>query len=197
MMECRWLAEDPVTGPAAIRMRDVAGVALWRDIVGFIPVYTCFLMFGLWFGAYYSSWNPLENLQLPGIGMAWWWLIPVIAAAANYLEDACHLTYLRLHAKGAQASWALTVCSSVTLAIKGAGVTVALAGVLGALVAGTLQVSLDLTDWRAKLAILVSSGLLLAIAVYVAGRLVHFFDKPRSEPSSEDVRAATKAAGGR
>jgi hypothetical protein len=89
-------------------MRDVAGVALWRDIVGFIPVYTCFLMFGFWLGAYHLSWDLLKNLQLPGIGMAWWWLIPVIAAA-NYLEDACHLTYLRLHAKSAQATWALTV----------------------------------------------------------------------------------------
>ncbi|MGD0777344.1 MAG: DUF2235 domain-containing protein, partial [Candidatus Solibacter sp.] len=196
MLECRWSAEDPAKGPAAMRMRDVAGVALWRDMVGLIPVYASFLAFGLWFGAYYAyhpdqnahrlDWNPLEFLQRPGTGIAWWWLIPAVAAAANYLEDACHLTYLRLHAKGSQPGWALTVFSSAMFAVKAASLTAALVFTAWALVAGTLQVSGDLTDSRAKSAILVSSGLLLAIAVYVVGLLIHFFGK------SADPTAVTR-----
>jgi uncharacterized protein (DUF2235 family) len=181
MLVCRWRPEDPVAGPAAARMRDVVSVALWRDIVGFIPVYTCFLMFGLWFGAYYSDSNLLELLQGPRNGLAWWWLIPVIAAAANYLEDVCHLAYVRLHARGAQPSLVLTIFSSLLFAIKAASVTIALVGALGALVAGTLRVSSDLADWRAKCAILVSSAFLLAIALLVVGRVVNFFDKLRPE----------------
>jgi hypothetical protein len=177
MLECRWCSEDPVTGPAARRMRDVVGVALWRDIVGFIPVYTSFLMFGLWFGASYSGSNLLALLQGPGSGIAWWWLIPVIAAAANYLEDASHLTYLRLHARDAQPSAALTLFSSLMLAMKAVAVTVALAGAIAAIVVGTFDAASNLSGWRAKFAILVSSVLLLAIALYIVGRLVHFFDK--------------------
>jgi len=46
-------------------MRDIARAALWRDIVGFIPVHTSFLMFGLWFGAYHSKLEVLQFLKLP------------------------------------------------------------------------------------------------------------------------------------
>jgi hypothetical protein len=191
MLECRWCDEDSVKGPAANRMRDVVAVALWRDVLGFIPVYTCFLTFGLWFGAYYSGSNLFMFLQGPGRGLAWWWLIPGIAATANYLEDACHLRFLRLHAKGQQPGAALSVFSGLMLAIKAAGVTVALAGAAAAMVLGTFEVASDLSGWRAKFAILISSVFLLAILVYIVGRVVHLFDKrPHVAGSETELRFA-------
>jgi hypothetical protein len=194
MLECRWSAEDPAKGPAAMRMRDVTGVALWRDMVGFIPVYTSFLVFGLWFGAYHAycpDWNPLKFWKGHGNGIAWWWLIPASGAAANYLEDACHLTFLRGYGEGSKPSWALTVFSSAMFAVKAASVTAALALTAWALVAGTLQVSGDLTDWRAKSAILVSCGFLLAIVVYFAGLLIRRWQIWRSH---RDRQASVKPA---
>jgi hypothetical protein len=179
MLECRWLVEDPVKGPAAVRMREVAGLALWRDMVGFIPVYAGFLLFGLWFGAYYANWHSLTNVLIwPGNGLALWWLLPVIAATADYLEDACHLTYLRLHKRRAQPPLALTLFSCTMSAVKAAAFMGALCCALAAIVAGVLAVSSNLTQWRARFAILIASGIALAMAVYLAGRLVHFFAKP-------------------
>jgi uncharacterized protein (DUF2235 family) len=169
MLQLRWEERDPT---AVDRLRDVVGEALWRDMVGFIPVYTAFLVFGLWFGALRLHWSPPGFLQTPGIGNAWWWLIPAICAAANYLEDACHLTFLRLPVPGSKPGWPLTVLSGAMFAVKAVTFAAALAITAWAVMAGTFQVSVQCLDWRAKSAILISGGFLLAIAVYLTGLVI-------------------------
>jgi uncharacterized protein (DUF2235 family) len=172
LLICCWQEDDCVTGPAARRMRDIVRAALWRDIVGFIPVYTCFLMFGLWFGAYHTKLEALRFLKLPGSGFELWWLIPVTAALADYLEDACHLRYLRLDENGERPSLPLTLFSCTMSAVKAICFIGALVCTLAGIVAGTFEVALDLTDWRAKFAILMSSALLIPILLFLAGLLM-------------------------
>ena len=80
-------------------MRAVVRETLYRDIIGFIPVYFVVFTFGLWFGARMLEWEWLQSL---------WLAVPLIAAAADYGEDFCHLRCLRLHEHDQPPSLALT-----------------------------------------------------------------------------------------
>jgi uncharacterized protein (DUF2235 family) len=194
LLICCWQEDDPVTGPGARRMRDIVRAALWRDIVGFIPVYTGFLMFGLWFGAYHTKLEVLHFLKLPGSGFELWWLIPVAIALADYLEDACHLRYLRLDEKGAHPTVLLTLFSCTMSAVKIFGFVGALICTLAGIVAGTLEAASDLTDWRAKFAILVSSALLIPILLFVAGLVAQLVSRP-AKIRSDGMKKMSKAVG--
>jgi uncharacterized protein (DUF2235 family) len=194
LLICCWQEDDPVTGPAARRMREIVRAALWRDIVGFIPVYAGFLTFGLWFGAYHTKLPALQFLKLPGSGFELWWLVPVATALADYLEDACHLRYLSLDEKGAHPSVLLTLFSSAVSVVKSAGFFGALVCTLAGIVAGTFEAASDLTDWRAKFAILMSSALLIPILLFVAGLLMQLASKP-TKTQSGGIKKMSKAVG--
>ena len=75
-------------------MSAVVREALFRDIIGFIPVYSAVFTFGLWFGVSQLGWAWLETV---------WWALPLTALVADYGEDLCHLSCLRLHQKGTTA----------------------------------------------------------------------------------------------
>jgi uncharacterized protein (DUF2235 family) len=96
MLTCRWSKDDKdmQNGPAAIALRETLRQAIWRDIFGFIFIYGSVMAFGLWFGAQHLGWQWLnrEYLYLP-----LWGLLPLAAALSDWIEDACHLHYLRLH----------------------------------------------------------------------------------------------------
>jgi hypothetical protein len=194
LLICCWQEDDPVTGPAARRMREIVRAALWRDIVGFIPVYTGFLMFGLRFGAYHTNLPVLQFLKLPGSGFELWWLIPVATAVADYVEDACHLRYLSLDERGAHPSLLLTLFSSIMTAIKAVGFFGALLCTLIAIVAGTFEAAADLTDWRAKFAILMSTALLIPALLFVVGLLMQLASRP-AKTQSGGIKNMSKAVG--
>ncbi len=104
-------------GHAATRcaMSAVVREALYRDIIGFIPVYTGVFTFGLWFGYSQLGWSWLQTL---------WWALPLTALLADYGEDFCHLRCLRVHQKGK--------CPSLGLALVGGAMTwVKLIGFIG------------------------------------------------------------------
>ena len=85
MLDARRSAVTQCTG---CRMRAIVRETLYRDIIGFIPVYSLVFAFGLWFGAWQLGWTWLQSL---------WLIVPLTAATADYSEDICHLRYLRLH----------------------------------------------------------------------------------------------------
>jgi uncharacterized protein (DUF2235 family) len=105
----RWCTR--LRGHAAARcaMSAVVREALYRDIIGFIPVYTGVFTFGLWFGYSELGWSWLQTL---------WWLLPLTALAADYSEDLCHLRCLRVHEKGRTPSLSLALLGSVMTWIK-------------------------------------------------------------------------------
>jgi hypothetical protein len=113
---------------------------------------------------------------------------------ADYLEDVCHLRYLSLDEKGEHPSVLITLFSSIMSAIKAVGFFGAIVCTLAAIVAGTFEAATDLTDWRAKFAILISSALLIPILLFVAGLLMQLASKPANTQSS-GMKKMSKAVG--
>jgi hypothetical protein len=54
----------------------------------------------------------------------YWWALPALALASDYLEDFCHLRYRTLHAAGAKPSAMLSTFSRSMSMIKFAAVSV-------------------------------------------------------------------------
>ena len=87
-------------------MRAIVRETLYRDIIGFIPVYSLVFAFGLWFGAFQLGWAWLQNL---------WLAVPLTAAIADYVEDICHLRCLRRHERDKRPTLFLTwFCAAMT-----------------------------------------------------------------------------------
>jgi uncharacterized protein (DUF2235 family) len=185
---CAWDSKDNdfTNGPAAKQMRKLLGEVLYRDMIGFIPVYSLVLFFGLWFGhRYVSPWR--DGL------FALWWLLPVLAAATDYLEDACHFRYRSLHEHGQTPSAALTLFSCSMSWIKFAAFGLALILTLGAVLGGTWQLKSLLSDWRAKIALLISVAGIGSVLLAIVARAVHFTRLRARRRHHKGQRAAAAA----
>jgi hypothetical protein len=171
-LTCRWdeRDKDPIHGPAAVRLRDLLRESLWRDINGFIPAYSAVLAFALWFGSreILHAWNGV---------LAWWWLLPAIAAFTDYIEDACHLRFCRLHERGEKPSAGLALFSWSVSRVKDLAVAAGLALTIAVVLAGTWQVRYQLEDWRAKIATVATNAALAAVLVLAIARARHSLKK--------------------
>jgi hypothetical protein len=111
--ECldRWcsMLSGPQSHKTGCRMRAIVRETLYRDIIGFIPVYSLVFAFGLWFGAWQLEWAWLQGL---------WLVVPLTAATADYIEDICHLRFLTLHERHEAPSLSLTWLGSAMTLIK-------------------------------------------------------------------------------
>ena len=137
-------------------MSAVVREALFRDIIGFIPVYTGVFAFGLWFGASQLGWAWMETV---------WWAVPLTAAIADYGEDLCHLRCLRLHQKNRHPSVGLALLGASMTWVKLAGFTAAALLTLAVLAAATVRIYEvpDAYGWRGLVALGISlvAGLIL------------------------------------
>jgi hypothetical protein len=137
-------------------MSAVVREALYRDIIGFIPVYTGTFTFGLWFGYSQLGWSWLGVL---------WWALPLTALLADYGEDLSHLRCLRLHQKGACPSLGLALVGSVMTWVKLIGFFGAGALTLAIVTAATARIYEAPTGygWRGLVALAISlvAGLIL------------------------------------
>jgi|RhiMethySRZTD1v2_1073278.scaffolds.fasta_scaffold01551_17 uncharacterized protein (DUF2235 family) len=138
-------------GHAAARcaMAAVVREALYRDIIGFIPVYSGTFMFGLWYGYSQLGWLSLQTA---------WWLLPLTALVADYAEDVCHLRCLRLHSRGHTPPLSLALLGSLMTWVKLVGF--AAEGVLTLVIvaAATLRVYVVPTSygWRGLIVLAIS-----------------------------------------
>ena len=173
--------EDKRNGPAALQVRSLIREALWRDVIGFIPVYTLVMGFGLWFGAHQLKWKFL----IYGPGIPVWACIPLIAAIADYAEDAFHFSYIRsierdAPPKFARLAWTMTQIKFIAL---GSGLLLTLAVIFE----GSRAVIGDgpKAGWNGAAALLVFGlavvGILLVIAKQVLKRII-VLASVRSEP---------------
>ncbi|HYL77673.1 MAG TPA: DUF2235 domain-containing protein [Bryobacteraceae bacterium] len=184
MLQCRWGDQEKAKIAAQQRLDEILRESLWRDMWGFIPVYSGTLLFGLWFAATYLS-DVFGFLNWPGQGLALWWMIPAICAATDYLEDICHLRYVALHGAGHAPPAPLTLFSSSMSTIKDTGVTVGLLVTTGAILYGTWTTRM-VSDWRPKVNILITTAFLLVAAVGVIGKLVYLiWGRKKKEPDAQ------------
>ena len=133
----------------ACRMRAIVRETLYRDIIGFIPVYSLVFTFGLWFGASQLGWMWLQ---------AFWLVVPLIALSADYIEDVCHLRFLRLHERNEYPSILLTWLGAAMTCIKVAAFSIEAALTFVIVIAATLRIheAPQLYGWRGLLALMVS-----------------------------------------
>jgi hypothetical protein len=163
--ECldRWcsMLAGPQSHKAGCRMRAVVRETLYRDIIGFIPVYSLVFAFGLWFGAWQLEWAWLQGL---------WLVVPLTAAAADYIEDICHLRYLKLHERNEPPSRLVTWLGAAMTLVK----LVAFIGeavlTFAIVVVATLRIhgSPEVYGWRGLLALAVSTTVFAIVAGLVA-----------------------------
>jgi uncharacterized protein (DUF2235 family) len=147
-----------LSGHAAARcaMAAVVREALYRDIIGFIPVYSAVFMLGLWFGYAQLGWSSLETI---------WWALPLTTAAADYGEDICHLRCLRLHQNGRLPSIALALVGSLMTWVKLGGFIgeTLLTLAIGTVATVRIYEAPMLYGWRGLIALVISvvAGLIL------------------------------------
>lgn len=86
LLLCSWAENPENCARAAVRAAVREG--LWRDIVGLVPVYNIVFLFALYFLARDLGVTFLEQ-PLP-----LWWMIPLVTALADWIENSIHLSYL-------------------------------------------------------------------------------------------------------
>jgi len=181
-------------GHAAARcaMSAVVREALYRDIIGFIPVYSGVFTFGLWFGYSQLEWSWLQIL---------WWALPLTALLADYGEDLCHLRCLRLHQKGKCPSIGLALVGSVMTWVKLIGFFGEGALTLAIVTAATVRIYEAPTGygWRGLIVLAISivaglilGGLTVGSIVYrkitgTARKHIHVSADSRSVPLTEST----------
>jgi len=200
-LQCRWGDEEKNIAAAAKREHEVVRETLWRDIFGFIPVYAGVFIFSLWFAASQLGLNVFgisvfDFLNKTFVSTQLWLLIPLAIAAADYLEDICHLRYVALHEKNKRTTVVMTLFSWTMSTLKGAGVIFCVLVTLTVILAGSFTIDNLAADWRGKIAILLSTVFGLALATYIIGRVVHVVDAPKTTNHHEDnMRAGAAVAG--
>ena len=162
----RWC--DMLRGHAAARcaMSAVVREALYRDIIGFIPVYAGTFVFGLWFGYSQLGWSWLDTT---------WWALPLTAALADYGEDLCHLRCLRLHQKNHLPSFALVLLGAVMTSVKLIGFYGSAALTLAITAVATVWIynAPDAYGWRGLVALGISLVAGLIIGGLTAGSILY------------------------
>jgi uncharacterized protein (DUF2235 family) len=153
-------------GAARCAMSAVVREALFRDIIGFIPVYSTVFTFGLWFGATQLGWSWLETI---------WWALPLTALVADYGEDICHLRCLRLHQKSKLPSIPMTLLSTLMTWVKLAAFIAEGALTLAIVTAATIRIyaAPDVYGWRGFVALAISLVAGLILGGLTVGSLVY------------------------
>ena len=197
----RWsqtLERDPLPGDppsnvgetkqskAARLLADLVGESLWRDVLGFIPVYTYFFIVGIWFAQTHLHWlSGQTRIWFPGdlLGLKPWHWLPLLVAGADYIEDAIELRIVRRFGRGETpvTNPLLSFVAAVATLTKFVGFFTCLSISLCAILAGAWRLiwaetnerslvtwfTLDHGGWTGWLAM--SLGLVLVLGLFVQG----------------------------
>lgn len=152
-------AEDRHRGEGAQALVQILETALWRDF-GFIVVYFTVFTFGLWYAATFLHLRWLDS----GFGfLQLWWGIPAMLAAADYVEDFCHLAYLHQFIRSKLVNPIVVLLAFSCTWIKNILFGTLSIFTLTVLVYGTMVVARPETNagWRGSVALLISVSTLL------------------------------------
>lgn len=168
---------DPVSASAAAqrRLHRTIGEALWRDIVGFIPVYSIVLGFGCWLFLRWTtlSWPLVEWMRVeafsigelsPPRGLV---ALLALTAGADWIEDALHLFYLRRHAANRPPARLVILGALTATTVKSLGFAALALGAVGAACIGTWRLVHQAPDidLRGAIALLIAIGVLAVTAL--------------------------------
>jgi hypothetical protein len=139
-------------GHAASRCAMSAAVreSLYRDIIGFIPVYSAVFMFGLSFGYTQLGWMWLQTV---------WFALPLTTLVADYTEDLVHLRCLRLHEKNQSPSSRLALFGAAMTFVKMLGFLAGGALTMIITAAATLRIyaAPEMYGWRGLIALAITT----------------------------------------
>jgi uncharacterized protein (DUF2235 family) len=147
-------------------MSAVVREALYRDMIGFIPVYTGVFTLGLWFGFSQLGWSWLATL---------WLTLPLTTALADYGEDICHIKCVRLHERGRISPIWLAIFGSLMTWVKLVGFIGAGLLTLATVTAATVRIydAPDSYGWRGLIALAISLVAGLILGGLTVGSLVY------------------------
>jgi hypothetical protein len=186
---CRLHDERPDERSPGCSICNIVGETLWREVIGLIPVFFIVLTLGLWFAAAELDW---KWVQREFFAIPLWFLLPSIAAVADYLEDACHFRYLKRHSEKQPIPAVLPLVSTLFTLLKFAALVPAFLATIAAVASGTWQIAIapETTGWRGAVAFTLSSIAICAVMLLVVSAIVYrFYAKSR--------RAASQAASAR
>ena len=163
---------------------------LWRDIIGFIPLYTVVLGFGTWLAA--------RQLELSWLN-SYWWTIPTMASVGDYFEDICHLKYLRNYFAGTRQSIGLVAFSFCSTLIKFLGYFAELILSVVAVILGCWNIlhSPETYGWRGVVVVSSTSAVLLVALVIAVWAFIYWsIEKSKSKSKTKSSESTSASAGG-
>ncbi|MBL8739317.1 MAG: DUF2235 domain-containing protein [Planctomycetes bacterium] len=159
---------DPRQRAAALLGRAL-GQSLWRDSLGFVPLYTALFVVAGWFATSHG-----HCAWLAGRNDATLWIVgvPLAVAGLDLVENTLHGWFLRRFVAGAPIpGWAALLGAAATLG-KALGFVTGLVVVHGAIFAAATRLCVDTTltasGWRGAVAVLLAA----AIGVALVGQLL-------------------------
>ena len=174
----RWSNTDVAAREEEARCAVRAAVqeGLWRDILGFVPVYNIVLGYGLYFASSQPGWHWLAD-PLP-----LWWMLPLATALADQLENAAFLAFVGQEGPFAPPSDLKVRAVFLATLVKFSGAALAVAASVTALCEVGWGVMLQDTNagWRGALA---ATVVLTAIAVIGSSTLAAIKARRAKSPS--------------
>lgn len=118
-----WAKDYKSESAVKAEVKAVIEESLWRDILGFIPIFTAVFGIILWIGAQhgiFANWTLTESLNSV-IGIPFWLMLISVTAIADYCEDFIHLKHLKNYMKDKNISGTLAFTGYLANVIKMAG----------------------------------------------------------------------------
>ena len=172
---CKMLGDHHDPQAAECGMTAILRQALWRDVFGFIPVYSLVLGFGFWFAAFQLGWQA----HWDAFGILWW-VIPLVTAVMDYLENACHFHYIALHEKRAMPNGLLTRLSFAATWVKNIGFSIQSVVTIVALFWISYEIAKRPQDygWRGLIGLAVTTGTTLTIVgLWIWGQIYQLMNR--------------------
>lgn len=173
-LQRRPMRNDPPDGldskqRASALLGRVLGQSLWRDSLGFVPLYTALFVVG---GGFAHA-HGLGSWLTARTDVAWWCVgVPLAIAALDFVENTAHGWFVRRFVAGkAIPTWAAPLSALATLT-KTFGFVVGLIAVHAAIFAAAVRLCVDTTladaGWRGAAAVLLAA----AIGVALVGQVL-------------------------
>lgn len=176
-LTCAWEPALERDERAARNVRRIVGNALWRDTLGFVPLYAAVLALGLWMAVTQYEWTWLSWLKEIWLGKPVWFWIVAITAVADWIENGAHGIYLRRFSLSGKPNWLLVLVGLLGTGIKFIGLIAAsgITAVVLAVASWDVIMTLEPLTWRAAIAgtasLIVAGGVLMAVLGALISRI--------------------------